>query len=125
MTVTIIELAKRLGATVVGAPASLESRIAGIKPIEAAGEEDVTFVADAKHQAAVAGSRAAAVIVAKPIDKLPKPQLLVKDVSAALIEALNLFAPKLKPARRGGGSVRPDRVGGPTGGRGQRRARSW
>lgn len=101
MTVTIIELAKRLGAAVVGAPASPESTIAGIRPIEAAGENDVTFVTDAKHQAEVAGSRAAAVIVTKPIDGLQKPQLLVKDVNAALIETLNFFAPKLKPAAEG------------------------
>jgi UDP-3-O-[3-hydroxymyristoyl] glucosamine N-acyltransferase len=101
MTVTIIELAERLGATVVGAPASLESRIAGIMPIEAAGESDVTFATDARHQAALAGSRAAAVIVAKPIDGLSMPQLRVEDVHAALIATLNLFAPKLKPAAQG------------------------
>lgn len=101
MTVTLIELAKQLGATVVGAPAGLESRIAGIKPIEAAGEGDVTFVTDARHQAAVADSRAAAVIVAKAVDGLAIPQLLVEDVSAALITTLNFFAPKLKPAAEG------------------------
>lgn len=101
MTVTMIELARRLGATMVGAPASPESRVAGIKPIEAADESDVTFVTDAKHQAAAAGSRAVAVIVAKPIDGLAKPQLLVQDVNVALIAALNLFAPKLKPAAEG------------------------
>lgn len=101
MTVTILELAKRLGATVVGAPAGLENRIAGIQPIEAAGENDVTFVTDARHQAVVAGSRAVAVIVAKPIDGLAMPQLLVADVSAALIATLNLFAPPLKPPAEG------------------------
>ncbi len=101
MTVTLIELAQRLGATVVGEPVGPESRIAGITPIEAAGENDVTFVTDAKREAAVAESRAAAVIVARPIDGLQKPQLLVKDVNAALIETLSLFAPKLKPAAEG------------------------
>ncbi len=101
MTFTIHELAERLGATVVGAPAGLESRIAGIRPIEVAGESEVTFATDTKHRAALAVSRAAAVIVAKPIDGLSLPQLQVKDVSAALIATLTLFAPKLKPAPEG------------------------
>jgi UDP-3-O-[3-hydroxymyristoyl] glucosamine N-acyltransferase len=101
MTVTITELAERLGATLVGASAGRESRIAGIKPIEAADESDVTFITDARHQAALAGSRAAAVIVSKPIDGLTRPQLQVRDVNAALIATLNLFAPKFKPAPEG------------------------
>ncbi|MEN6426234.1 MAG: UDP-3-O-(3-hydroxymyristoyl)glucosamine N-acyltransferase [Phycisphaerales bacterium] len=101
MTVTMIELAKRLGATLAGAPATADRPITGIKPIEIAGESDVTFVADARHQAAAAGSRAAAVLVTKAIDGLAKPQLVVKDVHAALIATLNLFAPELKPAAEG------------------------
>jgi UDP-3-O-[3-hydroxymyristoyl] glucosamine N-acyltransferase len=77
MTITIIELAKQLGAAVAGAPAGLDHPIAGIEPIEAAGEDNVTFVTNAKHVAAVGGSR------------------------AALIQTLNLFAPKLKPVAEG------------------------
>lgn len=101
MTFTIHELAERLGAAPVGAPASTETRIAGIKPIEAAGQDEVTFATDARHQAALAKSRAAAVLVAKPIDGLAMPQLQVKDVNAALIAVLTLFAPRLKPAPEG------------------------
>ncbi|NLH41070.1 MAG: UDP-3-O-(3-hydroxymyristoyl)glucosamine N-acyltransferase [Planctomycetes bacterium] len=101
MTVTITELAERIGATLVGAPAKPGSRIAGIMPIEAAGPNDATFVADAKHQAALAGSKAAAVIVAKPVEGLSIPQLQVANVNAALIAALTLLAPKLKPAPEG------------------------
>jgi len=101
MTVSISELAERLGATLVGASTGSESRIAGIMPIEAADECDVTFITDAKRQAALAESRAAAVIVAKPIDGLAKPQLQVRDVNAALIATLTFFAPKLKPAPEG------------------------
>lgn len=101
MTITIVELAKRLGAALAGAPAAGDRPIAGINPIEAAGESDVTFVTDAKHQAAAAGSRAAAVLVAKAIDGLAKPQLVVKDVHAALIQTLNLFAPLLRPPAPG------------------------
>jgi UDP-3-O-[3-hydroxymyristoyl] glucosamine N-acyltransferase len=42
-----------------------------------------------------------AVIVAKPIDGLSKPQLVVKDVNAALIETLNVFAPEPGPVVEG------------------------
>jgi UDP-3-O-[3-hydroxymyristoyl] glucosamine N-acyltransferase len=101
MTVTIGELAKRLGAAVIGVPAGEERQIAGVKPMEAAGEGDVTFLTDARRQTAIAGLRAAAVIVAQAIDGLDTPQLVVKDVNAALIEALTLFAPRLKPPAQG------------------------
>ena len=101
MTVTIHELAERLGAVLVGAPGGAEIRIAGVQPIEAAGGNDVTFVTDARHQASLAESRAAAVIVAKPVEGLSMPQLHVRNVNEALIATLNLFAPKLKPAPTG------------------------
>jgi len=101
MTVTIHELAERLGAVLVGAPGGAESRIEGIQPIEAAGQNDVTFVTDAKHEAALAQSRAAAVIVGKPVEGLSVPQLHVRNVNEALIATLSLFAPKLKPAPTG------------------------
>jgi UDP-3-O-[3-hydroxymyristoyl] glucosamine N-acyltransferase len=66
--------------------------------VEVAAGHEVTFVADQKHAAGAAASSAGAVIVGKLIEGLNKPQLLVKDVNAALIEALNIFAPELKPA---------------------------
>lgn len=100
-TVTIRALAQRLGATLIGDSARSESRVGGIQPIDAAGENDVTFVADAKHQVAVANSRAAVVIVATPLEDVAMPQLVVKDVNAALIETLRLFAPRLKPIAEG------------------------
>ena len=101
MNITIEVLAKQLGAEVLGADADLQKQIAGIQPVDAAGNDDVTFVADARHAAAAAKSGAAAVIVAKPIDGLPKLQLVVKDVNAALIETLNVFAPRLEPVVAG------------------------
>jgi UDP-3-O-[3-hydroxymyristoyl] glucosamine N-acyltransferase len=101
MDTTIGDLAKRLGADVLGAPAGLQNKITGIQPVDAAGDRDVTFVTDARRAAAAAKSGAAAVIVASPIEGLTKPQLVVKDVSAALIETLNLFAPTPRPVVEG------------------------
>lgn len=101
MNVTIEELAKRLGAELLGAEAVRHVAITGIGPVDMAGVGDVTFVADARYAAAAASSRAVAVIVTKPIDGLSKPQLVVKDVNAALIATLNVFAPEPAPVVAG------------------------
>jgi len=113
MNVTLEELAQRLGAEVLGTETGLRPSITGIQPVDAAGDGDVTFVTDARHAAAAAKSAAAAVIVAQPIEGLPKPQLVVKDVNAALIETLTLFAPEprsivpgVDPSARVGTNVR-------------------
>jgi UDP-3-O-[3-hydroxymyristoyl] glucosamine N-acyltransferase len=101
MRLTVEQLAQRLGAELVGACGETERRISAVGPVETADESDVTFVTSDKHIAALGESRAAAVIVAKRIDGLSRPQLIVKDVEAALIEVLNFFAPKLRPAVEG------------------------
>jgi UDP-3-O-[3-hydroxymyristoyl] glucosamine N-acyltransferase len=101
MSLTIAELGERLGARVVGAAASLDQAVEGVQPVAAAGPGDITFVTDRRHESAVAKSAAAAVIVAEPIEGLAKTQLVVADVNAGLITALNCFAPRLKPASPG------------------------
>jgi UDP-3-O-[3-hydroxymyristoyl] glucosamine N-acyltransferase len=101
MSVTIGELATRLGARVAGPQADLSRPVSAVKPVEAAGAADVTFVTDARHEHAVARSGAAAVIVAAPIEGLSMPQLVVKDATAALIATLTLLAPPLTPPVRG------------------------
>jgi UDP-3-O-[3-hydroxymyristoyl] glucosamine N-acyltransferase len=100
MSLTIAQLAKKLGAKpdkIGGNPSSfLSKEITGVGPVKTAGESEITFISGDKHQAALADSRAGAVIVPKCIENLDKPQLIVKNVNAALIEVLNIFAPKLK-----------------------------
>jgi UDP-3-O-[3-hydroxymyristoyl] glucosamine N-acyltransferase len=82
-------------------------QISSVGAVETAGETEVTFVKDSERYGRPAvtetrrisgleKSKAAAVIVAKRIEGLAKPQLIVKNVDAALIEALKVFAPKLK-----------------------------
>ncbi|MBN2130700.1 MAG: UDP-3-O-(3-hydroxymyristoyl)glucosamine N-acyltransferase [Sedimentisphaerales bacterium] len=101
MGVTVAALAERLGARVVGATADPDREIVAVMPAEAAGANDVTFVTDARHEAAAARSGAAAVIVAEPVEQAAAPQLVVDDVNVALIETLRLFAPRVKPPVEG------------------------
>jgi len=94
----VSELAERIGAELVG---DGSGRISAVGTVAAAGANEVTFITDTKYIAGLEKSGAGAVIVGRRIEGLVKPQLIVKDVNAALIEALNIFAPKLKAAAKG------------------------
>ena len=101
MKVTIGQLAELLHAEFVGQAGESDKPITAVCPIEAAGETDVTFVTGDKHKAALDQSRAGAILVSTRLEAFSKPQLIVKNVNAALIEALNIFAPKLTPPAEG------------------------
>jgi UDP-3-O-[3-hydroxymyristoyl] glucosamine N-acyltransferase len=108
MKMTVEQLAKRLKAELGGQfdgaknPSGfLSKEITGVGPIKTSGESEVTFVTGDKHKASLEGSSAGAVIVSELIDGLDKPQLVVENVNAALIEALTIFAPKLKAVTSG------------------------
>ncbi|MHC4625856.1 MAG: UDP-3-O-(3-hydroxymyristoyl)glucosamine N-acyltransferase [Planctomycetota bacterium] len=101
MKLTVAQLAERLDAELAGATADMDRHITAVCPIEAAGENEVTFITDDKHKAALEKSRAGAVIVSAHIEGSDKLQLIVKDVNSALIEALSAFAPQLKAAAEG------------------------
>ncbi len=98
MRLTVAQLAQRIGAELVGDGSVQISAVGGV---EAAGDSNITFVTDGRHIAALERSRAGAVIVARRIEGLAKPQLIVKDVSVALIEVLSVFAPKLRAVTEG------------------------
>ena len=101
MKLTIEQLAKRLGAELCGNNSKFSGHIIAVSPVNAAGESEITFVTDDKHKADLRQSHAGAVIVSARIEGTDKPQLIVKNVNAALIEALTIFAPKLKAATEG------------------------
>jgi len=108
MSLTIEQLAKQLGAVLDGpekirggSSGALSKEITGVGPVRTAGENQVTFVLDDKHKANLADSRAFAVIVSERIEDSNKLQLVVKNVNAALIETLNIFAPKLNMVKSG------------------------
>ena len=91
----------RLGAELTGNANATGRQIIAVCPIKTAGENEVTFITDDKHKAEISRSQAAAVIVSARIDGLDKPQLIVKNVNAALMETLRIFAPKLKAITEG------------------------
>ena len=115
MKLTVEQLAERIGAELVGEPDEIDRLISAVGAVEVACESDVTFIAGdtgfpsakkgafgiSKHITALKKCGAGAVIVPWRIEGLSKPQLIVKNVDAALIEALNVFAPKLKAADEG------------------------
>ncbi len=101
MEMTVAQLAEHIGAETVGKTDGADQLIVSVAPVDTAGPGEVTFLANDKHKTAVEASGAGAVIVAERLEGLDKLQLVVKNVDVALIEALTLFAPKLKPAPEG------------------------
>ena len=101
MKVTVEQLAKRLGAELTGNANEIGRQITAVSPVKAAGESEVTFVTDDKHKASLSHSHAGAVIVSARVEGIDKPQLIVKNVDAALIETLRILAPELKAASEG------------------------
>ena len=101
MKLTIEQLAKRLGAELASEAEEAGREITGVGPINTAGESELTFVTSDKHKALLGQSHAGAVIAAARIADFGRPQLIVKNVNTALIEALKIFAPRLKPAPEG------------------------
>ncbi len=98
MKLTVCQLAERIGGELVGAGVG---EIAGVGAIDTAGESNVTFITDSKHITKLKNCRAGAVIIGERVEGLAMPQLIVKNVNAALIESLKIFAPKLKVAVEG------------------------
>ncbi len=93
MKLTVAQLAEKIGAELSG---GRDVGISAVEAVDAAGDSDITFVTDDKHRAALEKSGAGAVLVAKRIEGLRIPQLVVENVDAALIEVLSIFAPRLK-----------------------------
>lgn len=98
MKLTVVQLAERIGAELVGDGCG---QIIAVGAVGTAGENDVTFITNDGHIPRLKKSRVGAVIVGRCIEGLAEPQLIVKNVDAALIETLNVFAPKLKAAAEG------------------------
>lgn len=90
-TYTLGEIAARLGGRVRG---DSGRRIAGIKPLDAAGPEDLSFVTHPRYHRVAIGSQAAGLIVGTK-DRLPDHNLIVvENPYAALAAAMGIFFPE-------------------------------
>jgi UDP-3-O-[3-hydroxymyristoyl] glucosamine N-acyltransferase len=98
VVLTVTQLAKRVSAELVG---DGSAEISAVGAVNQADERTVTFITNQRYISKLRTSRAGAVIVGRRIKDLAKPQLIAKDVNAALIEALSVFALKLKAAAEG------------------------
>jgi UDP-3-O-[3-hydroxymyristoyl] glucosamine N-acyltransferase len=95
MVISLRELADRLGCTLEG-DGSIEIR--GVAGIDAAGPGDVTFLANPKYAAALAATRAAAVIARPDLPPGPCAMLRTDDPYLAFARAVAVFAPTARPA---------------------------
>ncbi|UCF19514.1 MAG: UDP-3-O-(3-hydroxymyristoyl)glucosamine N-acyltransferase [Gemmatimonadota bacterium] len=109
--ITVGELARHLGAEIVGDPKGM---VRGAAPIESAREAELSFLARRKYLPYLDGTQATAVIVGRDLGKVEKrPQetalLLVDDAHRALAQALAL----LYPAEQKKSEIAPTAVVGP------------
>lgn len=98
MKITLKQLAEKLGAELT---ADSSAVISAVAPIDAAGGDNVTFITDIKHLSKLKTSKAAAVVTAGRIDGIEMPQLIVKNVQKALIQAQTVLAPELEKPKAG------------------------
>jgi UDP-3-O-[3-hydroxymyristoyl] glucosamine N-acyltransferase len=92
--VTLAALADRLGAEVVG---NGEKTVEGIRPLDRAGPEHLSFLHNPKYVEQAAGSKAGAILV-HSADELPGRDLLVcAEPYLAVARALEIFHPRTRP----------------------------
>ncbi len=92
---TLAELARILGARLEGGPDDLE--ITGIAAIEDAGPGTLTFLADRRHEATLAATRASAILLAHDAPGARIPVLRVAHPYLAFVQAMELFHPARRP----------------------------
>lgn len=90
------ELARALGATLEGGEEDLE--ITGVAAIEDATPGTLTFLAGRRHEAHLASTRAAAVLLTRDAPPAPLPVLRVTHPYLAFVDAMELFHPSERPA---------------------------
>lgn len=89
------EIARRVGGEVRGDP---EMVIRGVRTLERAGAEDLSFVTRAGFAAEARASRAGALLVPPAFDLPERALVVVDDPSLALARAIELFHPRPAPA---------------------------
>lgn len=98
MTIRAAEIAKKIGAELVGDPDKL---ISGVATLLEAGEEDVAFLTNPAYKKHLATTRAAAVILAEAPEGGEGTYFVAQDPRRAFVEALRLFFPAPAPPAPG------------------------
>jgi UDP-3-O-[3-hydroxymyristoyl] glucosamine N-acyltransferase len=92
------EIAARLGCTLQAPGAGCdEMEISGVTGMDAAGPEQITFLANPKYAHKVKDSKAGAIIVHEGVGELPIPALLSKNPYLDFARALELFYQPPRP----------------------------
>ncbi len=105
VTYTLAEIAARVGGTVRG---DAGRRVAGIKPLDQAGPDDLSFLGHPRYRRAAAASRAAGIIATGGDVPTGRNAIVVDDPYVALAAAMELF----HPAERAAPGVSPQAVVG-------------
>jgi len=101
------EIATKLQARLIG---DGQRDITGVNTIADASSSEICFLTSAKHAKTLGQSAAGGALVDKPMDDCAMAQLVVENVNAALIVALELFVPKLAASK----GIHPTAVVEPT-----------
>jgi UDP-3-O-[3-hydroxymyristoyl] glucosamine N-acyltransferase len=105
VTYTLAEIAARVGGTVRG---DAGRRVAGIRPLDQAGPDDLSFLGHPRYRRAAADSRAAGIIAAGADLPSGRNAIVVDDPYVALAAAMELF----HPAERAAPGVSPQAIVG-------------
>ncbi len=88
MAMKLAELAKHVGGTVVGDPAT---EIRGVMTLAEAGPGDITFLSNPKYEKLLAETRAAAVIVSPKVKDVPRPLIVCNNPYLAFAQIVKLL----------------------------------
>ena len=92
---TVGEIARLLGGTVQGDPAT---EITGVNGLQEAGPGDLCFVRNDQYLPLIYETNAAAALIPKPVDPLPLPAaIVVAEPEQAFVRVLHLFAAERSP----------------------------
>lgn len=94
-SITLGELARRLGGEVVG---DADRRLTGVRTLDLAGPEDLSFVTQASYLEEAARSQAGALLVGADVHLAGRSLLRVKNASLALVDVIRHFHPPRKTA---------------------------
>jgi UDP-3-O-[3-hydroxymyristoyl] glucosamine N-acyltransferase len=87
---TLAQIAAALGGKVDGDP---DRVVTGVAPLDAAGPDDISFVADSRYGRVALSSRAGALVVPDDLQGLAPPLIRCRSPRLALVDLLLLFHP--------------------------------